>query len=358
MRRSVALGLLLASMFSVRVQAGADEDWASIMALDAGPRGRPASREEAVLVVRTHLNLHRKAIETFLSKYPRDPRAVEAKLRLAGVMAAEGRMNNETVKVDDALRLLAELEASPDVPAAKRADVGFQRASIAVQVRSEPPERRREAVAWVARNFTTKYPGDRRGPRLLVEAATVCDDDPALKRKLLEEARALTEEESLKRRIADDLKRLDLVGKPFAQKLSMVDGGNVDFAALRGNVVVLIFWATESPHSLLWLRDFRISWKELPKERLRVVTVNLDRDRKAMTEKLRNLPPVWATHFDGLGWESPLVRALGINALPTVWLFDRSGVLRSLDGRTNCESKVRSLLAESAPAPSPPGPGE
>ena len=127
--------------------------------------------------------------------------------------------------------------------------------------------RMRESVVWSAQNFTAKYPGDRRGPRLLVEAATVCDDVPNQKRDLLEEALRLTDEEPLKRRIADDLRRVDLLGKPLDLRMSSVSDGQIDLAKLRGNVVVLIFWSADSPHSLLWLRDFRSSWETLPKDR-------------------------------------------------------------------------------------------
>ena len=76
--------------------------------------------------------------------------------------------------------------------------------------------------------------GDRRGPRLLVEAATVCDDVPNQKRDLLEEALRLTDEEPLKRRIADDLKRLDLLGKPLDLKMTALGGGEIEIANFAG----------------------------------------------------------------------------------------------------------------------------
>ena len=73
-------------------------------------------------------------------------------------------------------------------------------------------------------------PATAAGPGLLVEAATVCDDVPNQKRDLLEEASRLTNEEPLKRRIADDLRRVDLLGKPFDLKMSSLAGGEIDLA--------------------------------------------------------------------------------------------------------------------------------
>ena len=51
----------------------------------------------------------------------------------------------------------------------------------------------------------------------------------------------------------------------------------------------------------------------------------------------------WPVAFDGKGWESPLVRGLGINALPTVWLLDARGRLRSLNALENTVAQIRQL---------------
>jgi hypothetical protein len=47
--------------------------------------------------------------------------------------------------------------------------------------------------------------------------------------------------------------------------------------------------------------------------------------------------------WDGKGWESPLVQALGINALPTTWLLDKEGVLRSLDALDETAEQLKKL---------------
>jgi hypothetical protein len=344
--RLIALCFLIIAVAPMQVKAGAEEEWSYIVSLDAGPKKKPATRNEAKLVARDHLLIQRKAIEQFLLSYPGDKRAFDAKLRLARIIAADGKMAGDQGKVDEALRLLGDLEKSSGVPREKLADAGFARASLSMQNQKENSERTREAIVWSAQNFTAKYPGDRRGPRLLVEAATVCDDVPNQKRDLLEEALRLTDEEPLKRRIADDLRRLDLLGKPLDLKISTVTGGQIDLAKLRGNVVVLIFWSADSPHSLLWLRDFRSSWETFPKDHLRVVTVSLDESRGALNSRLHELRADWPTHFDGLGWRGPVARSLGINALPTVWTIDKKGILRSINARSSYETWIGQLLRE------------
>jgi hypothetical protein len=51
-------------------------------------------------------------------------------------------------------------------------------------------------------------------------------------------------------------------------------------------------------------------------------------------------------YFDGKSWESPLVRKFGVNALPTVWVIDRRGILRSLNAGENLADVVEALVME------------
>ncbi len=336
---------LLLLTLTAGLRAGSEEDFARIVALDAGPKKKPSSPDEAALLARNHFVVHRKAIEDFLLKYPQHPGAFDARLRLAAITAAEGKMDNNPRKVEEALRLYTELEKTAPTPE-KKADVGFSRVSLVLQSQSGDTNSRRDAIVAAAKNYTARYAGDRRGPRLLVEAATLCDNVPAQKRDLLDEASRLTSEPALKARIADDFKRLDLVGRRIDLKMSTVNAGEVDLASFRGDVTILIFWAADSPHSLLWLQNFRAAWEKMAKKQLRVVTVSLDTNKGLLTEKLRDLPPQWPTAFDGKGWEGPVPRAFGINAIPTVWILDRQGVLRALNARDDYQFWIERLLAE------------
>jgi hypothetical protein len=45
-------------------------------------------------------------------------------------------------------------------------------------------------------------------------------------------------------------------------------------------------------------------------------------------------------------WESPLIQSLGINTLPTVWIFDKQGILRSLDGLDETDKLLTRLGRE------------
>lgn len=324
----------------------ADRQWKALVAMDRGPSGKPGSPEHATVAARAHLAAQRRAAQDFLAKYPGDPRAPEARLRLANILAAEGMMNSQPASVVEALGILSMLESDPAVPGGLRADAAFRRASIAMQTVPQGPERGYREVVAAARRFASAFPQDRRTPRILVEAATVCDADPALKRGLLEEARKLTTDNSLRRRILDDLTRLDLLGKQLQISVPSLSGGVLKTSELIGKPVVLIFWSPSSPQCLLWLRDFRADWESSPQSRYDVMLVAVDNDRKAVSERAAVFPAQWKSGIESGGWESPTVRSLGLNALPAVWVIDAGGTLRSINARSTWLQWISRLSAD------------
>ena len=60
-------------------------------------------------------------------------------------------------------------------------------------------------------------------------------------------------------------------------------------------------------------------------------TVSLDEERVAFAATVKEAGLTWPTQCDGLGWKSEWVRALGVNALPTLWVLDKRGVLVTLN---------------------------
>ena len=54
----------------------------------------------------------------------------------------------------------------------------------------------------------------------------------------------------------------------------------------------------------------------------------------------------WPQYFDGKGWQNQFGRQFGINGIPAMWLVDKKGVLRDMNGREDLAEKVEKLLAE------------
>jgi hypothetical protein len=283
--------------------ANSDNDWAAIVAMDTGPSQKPRSLEEARKLAEVHFARHSALLEKFIKENPNDPRVFEARMKVAAIRAASGKMEDKQSLVDEAMRLLQALEKDKSASLSQRAEAGFRRVSLLMQsLKGQEIERRRDLVA-AARNYSILYSGDRRVPRLLVEVATICDSDPHLKSELLAEARQASLDEILNRRIDDDVRRLSLLDKTIPLRFQTIQGGEFDLEKCKGRIVILVFWSSESAPSLLWMGDFRRALRNFPADRLEVATICLDQKSEKLPVIMKDAGiPDWPTACDGKGW--------------------------------------------------------
>lgn len=326
----------------------ADALWNQIVAMDAGPAQTPKNREQAARQVRDHLVAHQALVERFISEYPKDPRQFEARLRQAALISSRATLENDRHALERAYRLLSDLERVRGLTKQQASNASFQRISVLFLQARGNEERMREAVVNAATNFHSRYPTDPRGPRLLAEAAAICDSIPRTKRALLETALRDTREESLKARVRDDLRRMDLVGQTFPLTFPTLDGKSFRLQDHEGKIVVLIFWSAESPHSLLWMQDFlRENAGLFGRANSPVLaSLSLDSEKAPLVEMVKEMNIGFPVGFDGRGWENETARQLGINAVPTVWIFDKRGRLRTVNAKQNVAAAVRQLSSE------------
>jgi thiol-disulfide isomerase/thioredoxin len=333
----------------------ADSAWQVILEQAGGPGTRFPDQAAAMAAARAHIEKQEAALRDFIHRFPTDPRNYSAQIRLAAVLSAKSRLMGPPSLRAEAQKILTDLESDPATPDPVKADAGFARVTqdMADAARHTDPAMR-AALLRDIRAFDSAHPGDRRFAGLLVELATTYDADPAQKSALLAEAATRTSDETLHKRIADDQKRLALLGHPLDVRLQPWQGGApIDLAAFHGRVVVILFWASWSMpalHELAFLEQTAQTFKDQPVD---FVTVSLDQDRAALaaTVKAANLP--WPVACDFHGWEGDLVRSLGINTLPTLWILDRAGNLTNLDARGQEAESIRGALGKLPDSPSP-----
>lgn len=329
----------------------ADKDWARIEVLAKGPGAPDDSSPEAVVsAARGHLGQQEKALSGFIAAYPNDSRRYEAELQLASVSAALGVSLSDQTRIERAIRRLGEIEHSESTPAKVRADAAFQRITTSMQTISMDAAgvsrgigAARNTILDSANNFAAVYPDDRRAARLLAEVATLFDDVPDRKQDILQKASMLAKDEGTRQRIRDDQQRLKMLGQPQDISFPTVQGGNFSLAASRGRPTILVFWAGWSPPSVVWLSHFAA--QRPAADKITVATVSLDRSSADCRKTLEALKITdWPTQCDGRGWDNTVARKLGINALPTVFVFDGQGKLRSLNARDNWQGEIRRIL--------------
>ena len=321
----------------------ARDDWAAMTALDAGPGVQPKTGAEAFAITQGHSEKQEKALRNFLASHADDANAFEAMLRLARVLdlRAEMRAEPQSAEVPGLLEKAGQMATTP----ARQTE--FEFALLSRRMRKwrmkRPPIEERRALLEQARQFETAHPGDRRIASLLAEIASLFDFEPAAKQSLLLQAKKLTKDPGLTAQIADDLRRLAFLGKPVPLRFTALDRRRVDVKAWQGKVVAIVFFATWSVPSKIALADIARAI-EGAGARAELAAVSLDSDRADLENFLRVQGIACPVAWDGKGWDGPLMQALGINSVPTAWLLDPKGVLRSLDALEDPAGQINRLL--------------
>ncbi len=322
----------------------AEDDWTAVTALDAGPPRQARTATEAQVAIIAHIGAQEKALRGFLTDHATDEHSFEARLRLARLLALRGEIQTDPKSSAEAARLLDSLETSATTD--QRVELEFARITQAMRQMSKPTATGREQFLARVQKFQATHPDDRRLAALLTEVATLFDLHPKVKQQLLLDARKVARDEELNARISDDLRRIELVGQPLALAGPAPDGRAINVERFRNRLVIVCFFAAWSQPSTEALGSLQRAAASFPKDRVQLLGVSLDTKPDALAALLKEKAIAWPVICDGLGWESPLVRGLGINSLPTVWLLDRTGKLRSLNALENPGNQVSQLLNE------------
>jgi peroxiredoxin len=346
--RHAALFLTAASIYSWTLTGAcagtAEEDWQAVIALDSGPGQHPQTSEAAGTMVVSLLARQERALRNFLAAHPEDTHAFEAKLRLSRLLQIRADFEQSEKLRAEATGILESLEktATPE----QRVELDFSKVARLMRGLHRNDAAQCQALLEAARRFQAAYPTDRRVAPLLAEVATLYDNKPDLKESLLEDALAAVRESDVKARIQDDLRRVRLVGHLVPLKFTSVQGKEINLEDYAGHPVFVIFFGEFSSESMKALDKLRAELAQLPAGAVQVLGVDMDPKRETVLETIRNRRLTWPLAYDSSGWDSPLVRGLGINMVPTVWLIDGQGHLRSLNALDNAGTLARQLLRQ------------
>ncbi len=169
----------------------------------------------------------------------------------------------------------------------------------------------------------------------------------------LQKSRSLAEE-VLKHKVDDETKqkaqelvqKLNRIGKPIDVKFTAIDGREVDLQKLKGKVVLVDFWATWCGPCMRELPNVKATYDKLHEKGFEIVGISADEDREALQKVISSEGVTWPQLFEQATTGKKISDEFGVSTLPSMWLVDKKGVLRDIQGRVDLEKKVDKLLAE------------
>lgn len=306
-------------------------------------KNRPSQAEYAKFILPHMMKSARAAID-FSTKFPTHAKAADAKKRGYELLGNAATLGSEEAIAEVKKKEEADLKdtklSSEDRFKIRASQV--QRAAMAKQ--SEGMNAVFSEYEAGARKLLTEFP-DRNEPyEMLLEVAGGLESEKGL--KLAQELVAGKAPAEVKAQAEAIIKKMDRVGKPLPIKFKALDGREIDVANMKGKVVLVDFWATWCGPCVQEVPNVVAAYEKLHPKGFEIVGISFDQSKESLTKFIADNKMPWAQYFDGKGWQNEIGGEYGIRGIPAMWLVDKKGNLRDLNGRENLEEKVAKLLAE------------
>lgn len=147
----------------------------------------------------------------------------------------------------------------------------------------------------------------------------------------------------------------DLQNKLKNQKLQSVyalnnkdrNGKNFKWNTIKNKYVLIDFWASWHPQSLIEQDSLQRVVKDLHKENFTIVSISLDYDKEAWLKASDRETTQWVQLCDFKGWENTLIKDQGITNLPSNLLLNKDKRIIDKDIRgQELIDKIKQLLKE------------
>ena len=144
------------------------------------------------------------------------------------------------------------------------------------------------------------------------------------------------------------------VGMPAPHfETKTLDGQTLTLRQLRGNVVLLDFWASWCASCIAEIPNLRGAVSQFTGQPVEFVTISLDDDRQAALRTIVRLRAPGIHTWDAAGSENPIAKLYNVHSLPTWYLVDKNGIIRARD--PHGEKLVPAIKAALQPQPKTSG---
>jgi len=338
------------SLVVCSVSAVADEDtaWEDLQNEAARLTENLPENDEAAgrKILAERLGQQLEQFKQFLRDYPQSPNRWEARMAalqvvnsLAMVQEREPDMTGQT----------AELESITDdkeAPENVRADAGLVLLQLAsMDFDRDRSEQAARALSQAIEKFIETHPEDARLPVLRMTQAQALEVyEPDRARAIFTDLTKDSDPE-LSGAAKDALEMMAMRDTPVDLTFTAADGSKFDLADLRGQVVLLDFWATWCPPCVEEVPELVATYEKFREQGFAIVGISLDENRAALDKFTAKNKMTWPQFFDGKGWENELAKRFGIQSVPTMWLLDRAGKLVDASPRGRLAEAVSAALA-------------